>query len=163
MSVRIRFDSPLCSKQEYIRSVIRNSLPFSVRATSLFSLKSKRKTHVFCLLIYHFLSPVAIKPMTSMLVFLWCVCVCLCMWFCVCMCVVSAVACHLYMCACMCVCLCVCVCVCMHVCVGGVCVCVCICMYVACVFWNECAYLLLYVPWALMRWGAINYLFFFFF
>ena len=130
MSVRIRFDSPLCSKQEYIGSVIRNSLPFSVRATSLFSLKSKRKTHVFCLLIYHFLSPVAIKPMTSMLVFLWCDCVCgfvcACVWcqrlHAICTCVL----------ACVYVCVCVCVCVCM--CVLGVFVCVCasVCMWRVC-------------------------------
>ena len=63
-----------------IGPVIWNSLPFSVRhATSLSSFKSKLKTHLFfffCLLIYHFLSSVSIKPTTTMLVFLRCVCVC---------------------------------------------------------------------------------------
>ena len=40
----------------------------------------------FCLLIYHFLNYVSIKPMTTMLVFLRCVCVCgwvECLWVCV--------------------------------------------------------------------------------
>ena len=54
-----------------------------------------------CLLIYHFLSSVSIKPMTTMLVFLqgWCVCVCECVCVsvsvsvCVCVCVCVACEC----------------------------------------------------------------------
>ena len=61
---------------QYIGPVIWNSLSFSVRhATTLSSFKSKLKTHLFCLLISHFLSSVSIKPMTTMLVFLRCLCV----------------------------------------------------------------------------------------
>ena len=40
----------------------------------LFQVKTENPPLLVCLLIYHFLSSVSIKPMTSMLVFLWCVC-----------------------------------------------------------------------------------------
>ena len=42
----------------------------------LFQVKIGNPPLLFCLLIYHFLSSVSIKPMTTMLVFLQCVCVC---------------------------------------------------------------------------------------
>ena len=109
------------------------------------------KTHTRqpCLLIYHFLSSVSIKPMTTILVFLRCVCVYVCVCVLVCVCVFVCVS----------------VCMCVSVCVGvGVFVYVCVfaCVCGVCAFWNECAYLLLWAPWALMKWGAINYPFFFF-
>ena len=96
-----------------IGPVIWNSLPFSDRHTiSLFSFKSKQKTHLFSsayLFVMFFF--VSIKPITSMFVFLQCVYVCVCVVLCV----------HVHACGvCYCmefVCMCfVCVCV-MHMCV----------------------------------------------
>ena len=66
--------------------------------TLLFQVKTENPPLLFCLLIYHFLSSVSIKPMTTMLVFLRacarvcvyvfvCVCVCVCGGVCVCVCV----------------------------------------------------------------------------
>ena len=64
--------------------------------TLLFQVKTENPPLLFCLLIYHFLSSVSIKPMTTMLVFLRAcarvcvyvfVCVCVCGGGCVCMCV----------------------------------------------------------------------------
>ena len=49
--------------------------------TLLFQVKTENPPLLFCLLIYHFLSSVSIKPMTTMLVFFFfvvCVCVCVC-------------------------------------------------------------------------------------
>ena len=63
--------------------------------TLLFQVKTENLPLLFCLMIYHFLSSVPIKPLTSMLAYLQCACMC------------------------------VCVCVCVHVCVCVVCVCVC--------------------------------------
>ena len=72
---------------QYIGPIIWNSLPFSVRhATSLssfFQVKTENSPLLFCLLIYHFLFSVSIKPMTTMLVFLRGVCVCVCVFVCV--------------------------------------------------------------------------------
>ena len=66
--------------------------------TFLFQVKTENPPLLFCLLIYHFLSSVSIKPMTTMLVFLRacaracvyvfvCVCVCVCVGVCVYVCV----------------------------------------------------------------------------
>ena len=55
----------------------------------LFQVKTENPPLLFCLLISSFLSSVSIKPMTTMLVFLWCVCVCVGGWSvcgCVCVC-----------------------------------------------------------------------------
>ena len=48
--------------------------------TLLFQVKTENPPLLFCVLIYHFLSSVSMKPMTTMLVFLRCVCVCV--WMC---------------------------------------------------------------------------------
>ena len=52
--------------------------------TLLFQVKTGNPPLLFCLLIYHFISSVSIKPMTTVLVFLQgvCVCVCGCVWVC---------------------------------------------------------------------------------
>ena len=87
---------------------------FSVRhATPLSSFKSKLKTPVlFCLLICHFLSSASIKPMTTMLLVLWCVCVCVCVCVCACACVCVCMCVCVWMWGCLCMCMCVRVCVC---------------------------------------------------
>ena len=87
--------------------------------TLLFQVKTENLPLLFCLLIYHFLFSVSIKPMTSMLMFLRCVCVCVVL-------CVHVHACGVYRCMQF-VCMCLCVHVCVHVCVcRGVFVCVCV-------------------------------------
>ena len=61
-----------------------SSALLSLLVTLLFHVKTESPPLLFCLLIYHFLSSVSIKPMTAMLVFLRCVCVCMCVYVCVC-------------------------------------------------------------------------------
>ena len=58
----------------------------------LFQVKTENPPLLFCVLIYHFLSSVSMKPMTTMLVFLraGCVCVCVYEYVCVCVCVCAA-------------------------------------------------------------------------
>ena len=66
--------------------------------TLLLQVKTENPPLLFCLLIYHFLSSVSIKPMTTMLVFLRCVYVCalvcgcggVCVCVCACVCGVCA-------------------------------------------------------------------------
>ena len=62
--------------------------------TLLFQVKTENPSLLSCLLIYHFLSSVSIKPMSTVIVFFFavCVCVCVCVSVCVCVCV--------YVCAC---------------------------------------------------------------